>query len=322
MPVTVQESLWKRGSAVACCRVGGTECCDVCTGPFDRGPHYPHYLHHSLVSGQTTGREHSPTHQQKIEWKIYWAWPRPSEQDPVSPSISLSHQEASINLLSLSIRGQTECKPQSQKTNQTDHMDHTLSNSVKPWGMPCRPTKDGRVMVEYSDKMWSTGEGNGKPLQYSRLENPITVWKVYWLGSKTKRICPLLRILGLYCEYSQSYGFSSSHVWMWELDHKKGWAPKNCCFELRCWRRLLRISCTARFKPVNLKGNKPWIFFGRTDAEADLIFLATWCKELTYWKSPWCWERLKTGGEGDDRGWDGWMASPTQWTWVWANSGR
>ena len=108
---------------------------------------------------------------------------------------------------------------------------------------------------------------------------------------------------------------------MWELDHKKGWAPKNCCFELRCWRRLLRISCTARFKPVNLKGNKPWIFFGRTDAEADLIFLATWCKELTYWKSPWCWERLKTGGEGDDRGWDGWMASPTQWTWVWVNSG-
>ena len=50
--------------------------------------------------------------------------------------------------------------------------------------------------------------------------------------------------------------------------------------------------------------------------------LTTWCKELTHWKRPWCWERLKTGGEGDDRGWDGWMASPTQWTWVWASSGR
>ena len=49
--------------------------------------------------------------------------------------------------------------------------------------------------------------------------------------------------------------------------------------------------------------------------------LATWCKELTYWKRPWCWERWKAGGEGDDRGWDGWMASPTQWTWVWVNSG-
>ena len=49
--------------------------------------------------------------------------------------------------------------------------------------------------------------------------------------------------------------------------------------------------------------------------------LATWCEELTYLKRPWCWERLKVGGEGDDRGWDGWMASLTQWTWVWVNSG-
>ena len=49
--------------------------------------------------------------------------------------------------------------------------------------------------------------------------------------------------------------------------------------------------------------------------------LATWCEELTHWKRLWCWERLKAGGEGDGRGWDGWMASPTQWTWVWVNSG-
>ena len=49
--------------------------------------------------------------------------------------------------------------------------------------------------------------------------------------------------------------------------------------------------------------------------------LATWCEELTHLKRPWCWERLKAGGEGDDRGWDGWMASPTQWAWVWVNSG-
>ena len=47
----------------------------------------------------------------------------------------------------------------------------------------------------------------------------------------------------------------------------------------------------------------------------------SWCKELTHWKSPWCWERLKVGGEGDGREWDGWMASPTRWTWVWACSG-
>ena len=49
--------------------------------------------------------------------------------------------------------------------------------------------------------------------------------------------------------------------------------------------------------------------------------LATWCEELTYLKRPWCWEGLGAGGEGDDRGWDGWMASPTQWKWVWVDSG-
>ena len=48
--------------------------------------------------------------------------------------------------------------------------------------------------------------------------------------------------------------------------------------------------------------------------------LVTWCEELTHWKRPWCWERLKAEGEGDDRGSDGWMASPTRWTWVWVNS--
>ena len=49
--------------------------------------------------------------------------------------------------------------------------------------------------------------------------------------------------------------------------------------------------------------------------------VATWYEELTHWKRPWCWERLKVGGEADDRGWDGWMASPTQWAWVWVSSG-
>ena len=64
----------------------------------------------------------------------------------------------------------------------------------------------------------------------------------------------------------------------------------------------------------------PW-FTGRTDLKLKLQSLATWCEELTYLKSPWCRERLRAGGEGDDRGWDGGMASPTQWTWVWVGSG-
>ena len=64
---------------------------------------------------------------------------------------------------------------------------------------------------------------------------------------------------------------------------------------------------------TELKGNQSWIFIGRTDASRTL---ATWCEELTHWKRPWCWERLKAGTESDDRGWDSWMTSLTQWTWV------
>ena len=73
-------------------------------------------------------------------------------------------------------------------------------------------------------------------------------------------------------------------------------------------------------KPVNPEGNEPWIFTGRTDAETETPALTTWCEELTPWKRPWCWERLKAGEAGLDRGWDGWMASLTQWTWVWVGS--
>ena len=72
---------------------------------------------------------------------------------------------------------------------------------------------------------------------------------------------------------------------------------------------------------VHPKRNQSWIFTGNTDAEAEApILWPPWCDELTDWKRPWCWERLKSGGEGDDRGWYGWMASPTQWTWVWVSS--
>ena len=74
-------------------------------------------------------------------------------------------------------------------------------------------------------------------------------------------------------------------------------------------------------QPVHSKGDQSWVFIGRTDAKAETpILWATSCDELTHWKRLWCWEGLGAGGEGDDRGWDGWMASPTRWTWVWVNS--
>ena len=93
-------------------------------------------------------------------------------------------------------------------------------------------------------------------------------------------------------------------------------------FELWCWRRLLRVPWTARRSNQSvLKEISPGCAL-----EGLMLKLKTpvfWPPhaELTYWKRPWCWEGLGAGGEGDDRGWDGWMASPTRWAWVWANSG-
>ena len=112
-------------------------------------------------------------------------------------------------------------------------------------------------------------------------------------------------------------------VWMWELDYKENWGQRIDAFELWCWRRLLRVPWTAsRSNQSILKRNQSWIFIGRTDVEAETNTLATWWEELTHLKRPWCWERLKAGGEGDGRGWDDWMASPNWWTWVWASSER
>ena len=110
----------------------------------------------------------------------------------------------------------------------------------------------------------------------------------------------------------------------WELDYEECWAPKNWCFWTVVLRKTLEslLDCKES-QLVHPKWNQSWIFIGKTDAEAEIPILwppdvKNWCEKS--WKRPWCWERLKLGGEGDDRGWDDWMASPTQWTWVWVSS--
>ena len=122
---------------------------------------------------------------------------------------------------------------------------------------------------------------------------------------------------------SQSYGFPSSHVWMWELDHKGGWAPKNCCFQTSVLEKTLESPLDSKeIKSVNPEGNQSWIFIGRTGVEAPIFWPTSHLvrKKWLIWKGHCCWESLKAGGEGDDWGWDGWMASPIQCTWVWASS--
>ena len=107
---------------------------------------------------------------------------------------------------------------------------------------------------------------------------------------------------------------------MWELDHKEG--PKNWYFQIALLEKTLESPLDSKeIKPVNPKGNKPWIFIRRTDAEAPILWPPDE-KSQDHWKRSWCWEILRAGGKGNNRGWDGWMASLTQWTWVWISSGR
>ena len=122
---------------------------------------------------------------------------------------------------------------------------------------------------------------------------------------------------------SQIYNFSSNHVGMWELDHKEGWAPKDWCFWTVVLWILLRVLRTARRSNHSILKksvlNIHWKDWWWSWSSSTLV---TWWEELTPCKRPWYWERLKAGGEGDNIGWDGWMKPPTQWTWVWASSGR
>ena len=195
------------------------------------------------------------------------------------------------------------------------------------------------------------GEGNGNPLQCSCLENPRDrgAWwaSVYgvtqsrtWLNrlSSSRLLINLPRKwLSHYDQprqhikkqrhyfankgpYNQSYGFPSSHVWIWELNRKENWALKNWCFWTVVLEKTLESPLNFKgIKPVNPKANQSWIFIGRTDAEAEAPILGPSDENWLIGRL-WCWARLKAGGEEDDRGWDGWMASRTQWKWVWASS--
>ena len=101
---------------------------------------------------------------------------------------------------------------------------------------------------------------------------------------------------------------------MWDLGYKESW-PKNGGF----W--TVRVPRTARRsnQPI-LKEISPKYSLEGLMLKLKLQYFGHWCEEPTQWKRPWCWERLKAGGEGTDRGWNGWMVLPIRWTWVWVSS--
>ena len=114
-----------------------------------------------------------------------------------------------------------------------------------------------------------------------------------------------------------------SHVWMWELDYKESWLPKNCCFWTVVLEKTLESPLDCKeIQAVHPKGDKSWVFIGKTDIEAETPIL--WPPDLkswVIWKDPDAgkdWRREEKGTTEDEMGW---MTSPTQWTWVWVNSG-
>ena len=140
-------------------------------------------------------------------------------------------------------------------------------------------------MKSYEQPRQHIGEGNGNPLQYSCLENPRDrgAWwtAIYgftqsqtWLMQLSRSRQHIKKQRHYFASKGlsgQGYGFSSSHVWIWELNYKENWALKNWCF----WTVVLEKTLESPLdcKPVNPKGNQSWIFIGRTDAEAEIPVL-------------------------------------------------
>ena len=176
----------------------------------------------------------------------------------------------------------------------------------------------GRVFT-----IWATRELNSIT-QIKLRRQPLILWISWGLGHIYFQRYDKRTIKG-HSQHNQSYGSSSSHVWMWELNYNKSWVPKNWCFWTVVLEKTLQspLDCkeiypedTSWRKSVLNIHWKDWCRSWNSNT------LATWYEELTHLRRPWCWERLRAGGERDNKGWDGWMASLTQWTRVEVSSGN
>ena len=115
--------------------------------------------------------------------------------------------------------------------------------------------------------------------------------------------------------YSQSYGFSSSHGWMWELDYKESWVPENWCFWTVVLEKTLESPLDCKeIQPVHPKGDQSWLFIGMIDVEAETFGHLT--RRADSLEKTLMLRKIEGRRRRDNRGWDDWMASPAQWTWV------
>ena len=120
----------------------------------------------------------------------------------------------------------------------------------------------------------------------------------------------------------QGYGFSSGHVWIWELDCEESWVLENWCFWTMVLEKTLESPLDCKeIQPVHPEGDSPGCSLEGLMLKLKLQYFGHLMWRADWFEKALLLQRLRAGGEGDDRGWDGWMASPTRWTWVWMNSG-
>ena len=153
------------------------------------------------------------------------------------------------------------------------------------------------------------------------LESILTYWATNKNNVYTWTVFTVYRKISYPCSYL-ILTISKCGCESWTI--KKAECQRIDAFELWCWKRLLRVTWIARtFNQSILKDINPEYSLEGLMLELKLqSFGHLMRRELTHWKRSWCWERLRAGGEGDNGRWDGWMASPTQWTCIWANSRR
>jgi len=168
---------------------------------------------------------------------------------------------------------------------------------------------------------WEFGVSRCKLLCIKKMDNKVLLYskgnyihcpRINEKGTGYKKECVCIYIY-IYI-YTHSYTYlPSRHVLIWELDHKEGRTLKNWLFWTGVLDKTLKSPLDSKeIKPVNLKGNQPWILIGRTDSEVEAPIL--WPPDANIW--PWCWGKLKAEREEGYRGWDGWITSQMQWTWT------
>ena len=189
------------------------------------------------------------------------------------------------------------------------------SSPITSWQIDGEKVKIVTYFISLGSKITAYGDSNHEIKRHLLLGRRATTNLDGVLKSKDLTLTTKVHIVKAMVFPVVMYGCES-----WTI--KKAEHQRTDAFELWCWRRLLRVPWTTRQSNQSILRKsvlsihwKDWYWSWNSNT------LSTWCEELTHWKRPWCWERLRAEGKGDDRGWDGWMTSLTQWAWVLLDSG-